>query len=189
MTELVPLSTLSGTELRAALRRQLPALGLRDGWCVERILGADAPIDLVGAEPGGRATVVLVAPPGAELATLASALAQRAFVAARLDDWKQLAPGLPLSPGAGVRTVVLGTEFCVQAQAAAAGAGEVELWRLRALRNGAGTELVLEPVGGSAGARDPRPPGPDDAPRESVFRTGLGDAELGLSPDELREFE
>jgi hypothetical protein len=196
MAELVPLHTLDIGGVRRGLRRRLEALGLREGWCVEGILGAEAPIDLVAADPEGAAVAVIVAAPGGELAAVASALAQRAFVAARIGDWKQLSPGLPLRSDAAARAIVVGEEFCPRAVAAAgaAGPGRIELWRGRALRNGGGIELVLErvarpPAGGAeldpAGARtDPR-----SRSLQSRFRTGLGDLDLGLSPEETREFD
>ena len=194
MIEPLPLAALEPEALRRAVRRALPQLGLADDWAAEALLGAEAPIDLVARDPGGRAAVVQLAAPGEELAAVALALAQRAWLEPRLADWRQLAPERRLRPELGVRALVVGGEFPAAARAAA-GAG-VELWRAAALRHDGQVGLLLARIddgpGPAAPPRAGRPNGAGLGPRgalASVFRPGGSEDELGLSPAERREFD
>ena len=52
-------------------------------------------------------------------------------------------------------------------------------------RNGAGIDALIEPLEALAPSTGP----PPNAPGTPTFRTGLSDADLGLSPEERGEFE
>jgi len=175
------------SELRNALRARLGQLGRGLHALAEDVLGADDRIDFVACDAEGRVAVLLVAEPGRELERLAEALAQRAWVGARLADWRQLAPELPLRSEAGVRAVVLVAEAGprLQAVAAALGPEAPEVWLYRCVRNGAGLDVLLEPRGRDVEA----PPPSRNAPATAAFRSGLTDAQLGLSPEEIAEFD
>lgn len=161
----------------------------------EDLLGLASRIDLVVAEPSGRAALVLVGGDSEGLALVGRAVAQRAWVEARLPDWLQLAPGLGLRPEAGVRALLLCPAFCAETRAAARALGGEALalisWRW--IREGARTALLLQPEEGSeraagpprAALASPR----SAAPHAPVFRTGLSDADLGLSREEREALE
>ena len=157
----------------------------------ENLLGADAPIDWVAVDAEGQAAVILLGKAGRELELIATGLAQRAWVSARLKDWLQLAPNLGLRPEAKVRLLLIGTAFDGIARQAASALGDtVELWTYRCIRNGAGVDVLLERVcGGEApsthGLRT-RSPVPATT---SAFRSELSDAQLGLGAAERAEFE
>jgi hypothetical protein len=171
---------------RRALR---DALGtLIPGWrpLAENVLGADARIDWVGRDGQGRCTIALVAPAGGDLSLVAEGLAQRAWVAARVGDWAQLAPDAGLQVGGEVVAVLLAPEFRPAAVAAArAGGGPgLRLATLRFVENGTGIATLIEAIG------EVSPPREVSA-RESAagFRSGLSAAELDLTPEERAEFE
>lgn len=151
------------------------------------LLGAGAPIDFVAVDPAGRVTLLLVGGAGEDLGLVTRGLAQHAWVAPRVRDWLQLAPELGARPEAGVRVILLCPEFSPESRGAADGLGDAapELWTYLCVRNGAGFDtLVVAPDSGkrSQGAAT-------QAPSDPAFRTGLSDADLGLSPEERREFE
>jgi hypothetical protein len=187
----LPELSLTAPPPRADLLRQLRlrldevAPGVR--VVAEGVLGADATIDFIGVEPDGRVTLVLVGEAGGDLELVALGLAQRAWVEARLRDWRQLAPELGLRPEAGVRLVLLSPGFRPESRAAARALGPAapELGVYRCVRNVAGVETLLEPLGeptsAPAGSVEPTPAAP--------FRTGLTDADLGLTAEERREFQ
>jgi hypothetical protein len=175
------------TELRAALRGRLGQLGRGLRPLAENVLGAEERIDFVAVDADGCTALVLVAEPGRELERLAEALAQRAWVGARLADWRQLAPEIPLRPEAGIRLVVLVAEIGprFRAVASALGGDAPEVWLYRCVRNGAGLDVLLEPQG-----RDGEPSSPSrDRSPTAAFRSGLSDAQLGLTPEEIAEFD
>jgi hypothetical protein len=176
-------------ELRRLLRERLRDVAPRLHILAEGLLGAGSPIDFVGAEPGGRATLILVGGAGEDLELVARALAQREWVGARLRDWLQLAPGLDLRPEAGVALVLLCPSFRAESIAAARAMGPetARLATYRCLRNGTGVGVLVEwlhPIP-EAATRAQAPAGRESAP----FRTGLSDADLGLTAEELRDFE
>ena len=185
-------------ELLRQLRLRLPEVlpGVR--LVAEGMLGAGALIDFVGVDSDGRAVLVLVGEGGDDLALLGRALAQRAWVDPRLRDWLQLAPDLGVRPEAGVRVLLLAAEFGPEARAAVEtlGADAPELWDMRCLRNGSGVTVLLEPAGvaaappvaGAVPSAEPIEPAPGALPHP-VFRTGLTEADLDLTPAERREFE
>ncbi len=175
-------------ELVGRLAARLPELvpGLR--VVAREILGAgDARIDLVAAEPSGRALLLLVGEAGDDLALVGPWLAQRAWLEARLDDWLQLAPELGLRPEAGVGGMLLCPDFAPETLAAVGALGDAgpALVGYRCVRNGGAVDPVLEVVLGDRS----RPSGPRATPEPSPFRSGLSEAELGISPDERAEFE
>jgi hypothetical protein len=179
-------------ELVARVRESLGELGASLRVLAQDVLGADARIDLVAADPEGRVTLVLWTTGDEDLALVALALAQRAWVEARLADWVQLAPQLGLSPDERVRLLLLAPEFSPTAVAAvrAADVEDIDLVRLRFLRgpgNGGGARALLEPVRLAGATRPaPAPRRPGSAPPAARFRSGLSDADLDLTPDERR---
>ncbi len=186
---------LSRADLKERLRARLAALGGSLRVIAQDLLAAEARIDWVTVDADGRVVLVQVAEPGEELGSIALALAQRAWVAQRLGDWLQLAPGLGLDPAAGVGLVLLAPSFGVAARAAARALGVdgPRLWVYRCVRNGTGADVLVEPAepGPSTPPRAaPPPPGRvDEVALSSSFRTSLTDAQLGLTPEEQREFE
>jgi hypothetical protein len=171
-------------ERRRALRDALGALV--PGWrpLAENVLGADARIDWVGRDGDGRCVIALVGRAGDDLALVAEGLAQRAWVAARVADWAQLAPGAGFRPGADVAVVLLAPRFRPAAIAAAraAAGGALQLAALRFVENGSGVAPLLEPVGGGD-------PAETDRAATAGFRSGLSAADLDLTPEERAEFE
>jgi hypothetical protein len=160
----------------------------------EGLLGADAAIDFVALEPGGNVVLILVGDRGQDLELVGRGLAQRAWVAARLGDWIQLAPNLGLRPDSEVRVLLLCPAFTPETRAAveAIGAEVMALAIFRCVEDGSGFEVLVEQLGAdeAAAGDSARRPRPTAAPTEpEPFRTGLSDADLGLTPDERREFE
>jgi hypothetical protein len=188
----VPELALTPLPPRADLVRQLrPRLdelapGLR--VLAEGMLGAESRIDFVGVEASGRTVLVIVGTAEDDLALVGRALAQRAWVEARLRDWLQLAPGLGLRPEAGLRVWLLAPRFRVESIAAARAAGGIALGTYRCVRNGVGSDALVEPVI-EAIESDGQAPAAAAARVQAHFRTGLNDAELGLTAEERREFE
>jgi len=187
----LPELALTTSPPRADLLRQLrPRLdelapGLR--IAAENVLGADARIDFVGVEASGRVVLVIVGTDEEDLALVARALAQRAWVEARLRDWLQLAPSLGARPEAGVRVWLLAPRFRGESLAAARAAGGIALASYRCVRAVSGESDALVEALGEGSEPDAQAPGPARAPVQ--FRTGLNDAELGLTAAERREFE
>lgn len=153
--------------------------------------GEDDRIDFVAADPDGAAVVVLVGGPGDDLELLGRGLAQRAWVEARLADWRKLAPELPLRPEAGTRLLLVCPAFRPLAlRAAASLGGRVRLATCRAIRNGSGRALLVEEVTLPPTAlAGPRETAPAPAPAPSEFRSGLTAEDLGLSDEERSDFE
>jgi hypothetical protein len=151
------------------------------------LLGAESRVDFVGVEASGRVVLVIVGTVEDDLALIARALAQRAWVEARLRDWLQLAPGLGVRPEAGVRVWLLAPRFRTESLAAAQAAGGIALATYRCVRNGGiGSDALVEAV---AEADETAPPAASSERAPAQFRTGLNDAELGLTVAERREFD
>jgi hypothetical protein len=144
-------------------------------------LAAESRVDLVLAGADGRVIAAVVAETGRELEALARALAHASWIAARLRDWKQLAPALPIDVDAAPRALLLATEIGAELEAAASSA-RVELRRYLALRTSAGADLLLLPPASARGEGVPA----DSLPR---LRTALSDRDLGLTPEESAAFE
>ncbi|MFQ5415798.1 MAG: hypothetical protein ACE5FL_01995 [Myxococcota bacterium] len=180
-------------ELRYRLGHAVPGSQL----IAEGLLGADAPIDFVAVEPDGRVVLVLVGGHGDDLELVGRGLAQRAWVTARLGDWAQLAPNLGLRRDAPVRVLLLCPDFGRESRTAVFALGRAVLAAgvYRCIQNGAGFEVVVEHLDADVDESPPReePPGNqrsgDERPESAPFRTGLTDADLGLTPEERREFE
>ena len=180
------------SQLRGRLGHAVPGLRL----LAEGLLGADSTIDFVALEPTGRVVLILVGDHGDDLELVARGLAQRAWVSARLGDWAQLAPNLGLRPDAEVRALLACPAFGAEASAAvrALGSGVMSAVTYRCVQNGVSFEVLVE----HPFAMDPDPADepessshePDAASSSSPrFRTGLSDADLGLTPEEQREFD
>ena len=162
----------------------------------EDLLGADATIDLVGVDPAGRVIVVLTFEQGEDREAIARALAQRAWVRPRLADWLQLAPSLPFAADAPVVVRLLCPEFSSDTLAAARELGPeiVELATVRCVQNGAEATVLVSRVGEPPEAPRTAPAAPSASPSPSPeadtrFRSGLSEADLGLTPEEVRDFE
>lgn len=157
----------------------------------EDLLADASRIDIFGVAGDGSAVLVLLGEREQEaLVLLARALAQREWLAARLPDWLKLAPDLAVRADAPVRVVLLCPRFGSEAIAAARAVdrGPLDLVAWRFVQNGSEADVLLEPVGpGAPRAGLPVPAEPSAA--ESAFRTGLSEADLGLSAEERAEFE
>ena len=192
----MPEVTLTAPPPRPELLRQLSArLGeLIPGARVlaERILGAESRIDLVALDPTGRVALVLVGADGEDLELVGRGLAQRAWVQARLGDWLQLAPHLGVRPEAGVKIWGICPSIRPEAVAAAAelGPDAFGMAVYRCVHNGSSMEILVEALSGGPPPRAVPPPPSTVHPIEApAFRTGLADADLGLTTGEIREFE
>lgn len=186
MAELAAAQPLARSELRERLRGHLDEIAEGLEIVAEQLLGADGRIDFVTLDADGRATLVLVAEPGHELERVADAIAQRAWVAARLHDWRQLAPQLRVRPEAGARCIVVGQQLDERTRtvARAAGPEPVGLVGVRPIRNGSGVGLLFERQDGTAASRPGLDPG-----LQSRFRTGLSEAAAGLFEDDRSRSE
>jgi hypothetical protein len=174
---------------RRALRRALGTGRTPLRIVAERVLAAQTRIDLVGIAPDGATRLVLIADPGRELEAIARGLAHCAWVEARLPDWLQLSPELGLRPEAGVRALVLAPAFGAEALAAAAAmpAGRIELAVCRFERTGPELRASIQPIESADPAPAPASGTPEPAPAR--FRTGLSDADLGVSDEEQSALE
>lgn len=163
--------------LRRELRSRLGMLGTPLQVLAEGVLGEeDARIDWVAMEPDGRLWVALLGVEGGDGALLALGLAQRAWIQARIADWRQLAPDLRARAELRPRLLLIAPDFSRVVQLAAREA-DPEGLRLARFRwmpvSRGGTCLWLEPL-------DPLPaPGPDPetpivpTPLASIFRSAL----------------
>lgn len=176
-----------GDARRRALRRALASGAERLRVVAEDVLGAETRIDQVCVGPGGEALLVLHAEAGRDLELVARGLAQRAWVEARLADWLQLAPDLGLRPEAGVGVLLLCPVFSVEARAAAASAGgRMRLATCHFEHEGSELRAWIAPVENDA----PRPlPASRSAEPVAAFRTGLSDADLGVTDEEKSALE
>ncbi len=189
MQDVVWVQDLPRPELVREVRRGLAELGSSLRMLAEDVLGADARIDLVAADADGNVTLVLLGAEADDLALVALALAQRAWVEARIRDWIQLAPDLGIRREGPVRVILIAPDFSAPAVAAsrAADPEHIDLIRYRCLRNGTDTRVLLEPERVAGRRTGPAPAsGP---PAGTRFRTGLSDADLSLSPSERRGLE
>ena len=172
-------------ELRDALRRAKafdPPLRI----LAEDVLGADSRIDFVAVDPSGCVVLVVIGDEGEDSQLLTRALAHRAWVRPRLRDWLQLGPDLEISASAPVVAAILCPSFSPATRAAADDLGPevVQLSSCRSVRNGAASTVLLERL-----SPRPAPARPLAADHTSRFRSGLSEADLGLTSEEAREFE
>ena len=156
-----------------------------------RILGAESRIDLVALEPTGRVALVMVGEDGEDLELVARGMAQRAWVEARLGDWLQLAPNLGVRPEAGLKVWIVCPSIRPQAVAAASqlGPDAFALAVYRCVGDGSTLEILIEALDGAPPRREALPPAPAGAIEVPAFRTGLTDADLGLTSAERSEFD
>ena len=154
---------------------------------------------------------MLVGEAGEDLEMVSLGLAQAEWVKARLGDWLQLAPELPLRSEFGVRAQLLCPSFRPQARAAARalGSARIGLATYRWVENGSKleplVEILLDDEEASEVEQEPAVIRQDvpqeasssresqpDTPRDEAlpsFRSKLADEDLGLTPEELAEFE
>lgn len=192
MTEIVWTDPPPRAELLARIRAELDGLGVSLRILAADVLGAEARIDWLAADPDGRVHVILVSTEPDDLALVALGLAQRAWVEARLADWVQLAPGQGLRADGGVRAVLIAPRFSATAEAAVRAAGDehFDLLCYRCLAvgpNGAEPRVLLE--ASRLGGQRAEPALPSAPPPASRFRTGLADSDLLVSSTEKRGLE
>ena len=189
MSELALVAPLPRAELVGLLRARIGHAVPGARLLAEGILGEGGRIDLVAVDPAGGVVLVLVGEPGQDLELVARALAQRAWVEARLGDWAQLAPDLGLRSDTRARVCLLCPSFGAEATAAARALGPqvVRLVRTRCVRGESGeVQVLLEHEGFDDIPDAPPEPTPPSGP---AFRTGLTDADLGLDDEEHAAFE
>lgn len=176
------------TELLRQLRTRIQTAAPELRLIAQELLAAGSPIDFVAVDPGGDVTLLLVGGPDEDLELVARGLAQRAWVLPRVRDWLQLAPELGVRPGAGVRLILLSPSFSAESVGACQALGDAApaLWTYVCVRNGAGIDTLIEVLEAPTHSSNPAPGVSDRAPS---FRTGLSEADLGLSPAERSEFE
>lgn len=178
---------------RDDVRERLSSLNPPLRIVAENVATGSSSIDFVAVDPIGDVVVVLMGRAGEDLALLTRGLSHQAWVEGQLDNWRQLAPGLDLSPRASVQVLLVCPDFSVETRSALAQVGPgIQLVRARLLRNGAQSGLLFEPLG-TAPSSSPAAPqesgGGDPASGEMTFRSGLTEEDLRLSPEERREFE
>ena len=168
--------------LRQALRARLAALGGPLQILAEGLLGEeDGRIDWIAVEPTGRLWVVLVDGIAGDERLLVRGLAQRAWVRARLPDWRQLARDLPASQEIPPLLVLLAPEFSrlVRVAAREAAGDGIRLGGFRWQPGPRGSaELRVEPMAPlDASVRSPHP---DPVPTRllSAFKSGLTDRDF-----------
>ncbi|MBS1106950.1 MAG: hypothetical protein H6Q91_2452 [Deltaproteobacteria bacterium] len=164
--------------LRRSIAPRLGQLGTPLELIAEDVLGEeDGVIDWVAAAPDGRACVVLVAKRSGDAALLQAGLVQRAWVEARIPDWRKLAPTLAVREEPPAQLVLIAREFeratRIAAREAAGAAIVLARWHLA----GTSGEIDLERV--EPESRVARClPGPAQRRPASAFRTGLCDADF-----------
>ena len=190
------------------VRRQLPHLHPPLRLLGEDWLAASTTIDFLAVDPAGDVTLLLVGEAGEDPALLTRALAHRSWVAARLGNWRQLAPDAGIAADAQVRAVLLCPSFAAETLAAAESLeGAIQ----PVLCGGIESNGELHPASESLAEaqREPQPEaqretppgGPSTLPAARTtprgrpprvktlpFRCGLTEEELDLTPEEVREF-
>lgn len=179
---------------RDAVRDRLSALHPPLRVIAENVATGTSPIDFVATDPAGNLAIVLIGRTGEDLALLTRGLSHQTWVENQLDTWRQLAPGLDLSPTARVEILLVCPEFSAEICAAVARVESgVELLRARRIRNGQETGLLFETLNTNAAVSAVRPPEtpPDTSPSEATgtsFRSGLTEEDLRLTREEREEF-
>jgi len=168
--------------LRRALRSRLGSLGTPLQILAEDMLGEDdARIDWLAMEPSGRVALALLDGEGGGEALLARGLAQRAWVHARIGDWRKLAPHLQARSDLRPRLLLLAPDFSriVRLAAREADAEGVHLARVHWVSAGGSFGVEVEPI-----QLPPAPvveAAPESPPLASVFRSGLGERDFGAN--------
>jgi len=181
---------------REAVREQLPHLRPPLRLLAEELLAEESTIDFVTVDPAGHVALLLLGKEGEDASLLTRGLAHRAWVKARLEDWRQLAPDLGLAADANVSAVLLCPSFRPETLTAAEALGDaVQLVLCCSVHSGGGdSRVVFETLTGPApgpAARGPRTaPSAVSArrPEPTSFRSGLTEADLQLTADERLEF-
>jgi hypothetical protein len=164
--------------LRRALAPRLAQLGAPLEVVAEDVLGeADGVIDWVAAGPDGRATLVLVADGAGDAALLQAALVQRAWVAARIADWRKLAPGLALRAELAPRVLLIARNFTRATQIATREAAGTEIVLARWSAAPGTGHIELERVDGEGAVARESVPAPARRAM-SPFRTSLSDTDF-----------
>lgn len=177
--------------LRRELRSRLGLLGAPLQVLAEHVLGEeDARIDWVAMEPDGRLWVVVVGAEVGDEALLARGLAQRAWIQARIGDWRQFAPDLRARADLRPRLLLIAPDFSRMVRIAAREA-DPEGLRLARHRwvavSGGGASLSLEPLDPLPAPAVETPSAPP--PLASVFRSSLGERDFagdGVNPERSR---
>jgi hypothetical protein len=189
LSELHLAPPLSRAELRRALRERIHELGASLRVVAEEVLGESSAVDLVAIDAAGGVVLVLIGDEGDDAELFTRSLALRSWVASRLRDWAQLAPSLELRPEAPVRSILVCPAYDPETLCAARSLGEgaPELRIARCVQDGPQRSVLLEAAPAAEGGRPLRRPG---EPREPApFRSGLSEADLDLSAQELRDLE
>jgi hypothetical protein len=182
----------SRAELRLRVRQNVDRLDPSLQVLGEDILGLVSPIDLVAQDGAGNIVLILIDDEGRDGALLTRALAQRAWLQPRLSDWLKLSPQLDIRPDAPIRSILLARDFGSETLAAVGSLrdGVVQLATYRYVAFSTKRTVLLELV-----ETDPAHPasrvegasGEDEAAPIPAFRSGLSDADLGLSSAERAE--
>ncbi len=132
------------------IRQQLPHLHPPLRLLGEDWLAASTTIDFVTLDPEGDVTLLLVGEAGEDPALLTQALAHRSWVAARLENWRQLAPDAGIATHAQVRAVLLCPSFAPETLAAAESlGGAIVPVRCRGIKSKGEFHAVFESLGDS----------------------------------------
>ena len=111
--------TVSREEIRRQLARLQPPLRvLGENW-----LAAATTIDFVTVDPAGNVPLLLVGGPGEDAALFTRALGHRAWAAARLQTWRELAPDAGIAVDARVNALLVCSCFEPETLAAAESLG------------------------------------------------------------------
>jgi hypothetical protein len=189
-----PAPPTSRTERTRTLRRELERLEPGVRVLAEGVLAQSSRIDLVATDGRRRVVAATFAEPGDGSRALTTALAHRSWLTDHVPDWLKLASDLAIDATAAVRTLLIATDFEPELLAAVAvlPAGWVELVELVEIARGdqVHSELVPHPVPRRNDADLPaRVVGQHGSAALPRFRTGLTPRELGLSDEEIAQFD
>lgn len=180
------------------LRQRLPQLHPPLRLIAEDWLAESTTVDFVTLDPAGHVALVLVGTAGEDAALLTRALAHRSWVAARLGNWRQLAPEIGIATDAQVRVVLLCPSFAPETLAAAQSlAGVIEPVLCCSIESGGERRLLFESLQEPAPTREPKgaptrpflPHGDSQQVDIARFRSGLTAEDLGLTSEEVFEFK
>ncbi len=183
----------SRTARLRVIRRELERLepGLR--VLAEDVLAHRSRIDFVASDAHKGAIAVVVAEPEAGSHVLATALAHRSWLLDHVSDWLKFAPELAIDASAPIRVWVIAADFEPELIAAAGALpdGWIEFWRALDGARGAAPHcsLLAVPIPHRNGTL--RRPGlqSDGKLAASRFRSGLTARDLGLTDEEVAQFE
>jgi hypothetical protein len=173
-------------ELRRVLREQTPRLDPPLQVLADEVLAEGSTIDLVAVDNRGSIVLILIGEEGDDPALFTCAIAHREWIRARAADWLKLAPSLDLRPDAEPRVLLMCPSFRPETRAAvksAAGAN-IELAVLRGVSDGEHSSVLIELL--DMPERDEPHP---QAVERGAFRSGLTEQELGLTAEEMQNFD